>query len=86
MGDRDPGVGGGGDPGGDPGTTSNSTPASRSASALLAAAAEDERVAALEPDDAPARRAPRSISRALISSCGTDRVAMPGGRRLALPT
>ena len=35
-----------------PGTTSTSTPASRQKRELLAAAAEDERVAALEPHDA----------------------------------
>ena len=35
-----------------PGTTSNGTPAMRQRQCFLAAAAEDERVAALEPDDA----------------------------------
>ena len=52
MGDRDPGVGGGGDPGGDPGDDLELDPGLAQGLALLAAAAEDEGVAALEPDDA----------------------------------
>ncbi len=40
-----------------PGTTSNGTPAADERLGLLAAAAEHERVAALEADDEPAREA-----------------------------
>ncbi len=72
VGDRDPGVGGRGDPGGDAGDDLELDPGLAQRFALLAAAAEDERVAALQPHDAacPARAA--SISRSPISSCGTD--------------
>ena len=52
-----------------PGTTSNGTPAARSASGLLAAAAEDEGVAALEPHDGRGRRARARPARRSISSC-----------------
>ena len=52
MGDRDPGVGGRGDPGGDAGDDLELDPGRGQRLGLLAAAAEDERVAALEPDDA----------------------------------
>ena len=48
-----------------PGTTSKAMPASRSALRLLAAAAEHERVAALEAHDALAR--PRRARRAAAS-------------------
>ena len=51
-----------------PGTTSKRTPAAREGLALFAAAAEDEGVAALEADDAPAGAAPCSTSSALICS------------------
>ena len=64
VGDRDPGVGGGGDPGGDPGDDLELDPGRAQRLALLAAAAEDERVAALEPDDAPAR--PRRLDQPLV--------------------
>ena len=84
MGDRDAGVGGGGDAGGDPGHDLELDPGLAQRLALLAAAAEDERVAALEPDDALARAgAPRSAARS-ISSCGTDGAAgLPCRRRRA---
>ncbi len=52
VGDRDAGVGGGGDAGGDAGDDLELDPGDAQRLALLAAAAEDEGVAALEPDDA----------------------------------
>ena len=52
MGDRDAGVGGGGDPGGDAGDDLELDPGLAQRFPLLAAAAEDERVAALQPHDA----------------------------------
>ncbi len=55
VGDRDPGVGGGGDAGGHAGHDLELDPGLAQRLALLAAAAEDEGVAALEPDDALAR-------------------------------
>ncbi len=71
VGDRDAGVGGRGDPGGDPGDDLELDPGGAQRFALLAAAAEDERVAALQPHDAPPAFA-ASISRSPISSCGTE--------------
>ena len=52
-----------------PGTTSNATPASASASISSPPRAEDERVAALEPDDdaAGARVADHQVVNALLS-------------------
>ena len=52
MGDRDPGVGGRGDARGDPGNDLELDPGGGKRLGLLAAAAEHERVAALQPDDA----------------------------------
>ena len=71
VGDRDPRVGGGGDAGGHAGDDLELDPGGAQRLALLAAPPEDERVAALQADDAaPARAA--SISRSLISPCGTE--------------
>ena len=56
VGDRDPGVGGRRDAGGHPRHDLELDPGRAQRLALLAAAAEDERVAALEPHDALARR------------------------------
>ena len=56
MGDGDPRVGGRRDAGGDPRHDLELDPGRAQRFALLAAAAEDERVAALEPHDALARR------------------------------
>ena len=55
VGDRDAGVGRGGDPGGDAGDDLERDAGGGQRLGLLAAAAEDERVAALEPDDAAPR-------------------------------
>ena len=55
MGDRDAGVGRRGDAGGDAGDDLEGDAGLAQHLRLLAAAAEDERVAALEPHDAPAR-------------------------------
>ena len=75
MGDRDPGVGGGGDAGGDAGDDLEGDARRRQRLGLLAAAAEDERVAALEPDDD--LPLPRALDQQLrsISSWGTLAVA-----------
>ncbi len=54
VGHRDSRVGGGGDPGGDPGNDLELDPRLAQRLPLLAAAPEDERIASLEPDDAPA--------------------------------
>ncbi len=51
VGDRDAGVGGSGDPGGDPGDDLEGDAGVAQRLRLLAAATEDERVAALQPDD-----------------------------------
>ena len=55
-----------------PGTTSNGIPAARQRLGLLAAAAEHERVAALQSDDRLPRVAPRSTSSRSISSWDAD--------------
>ena len=72
VGDRDAGVGGRGDAGGDAGHDLELDPGRAQRFALLAAAAEDERVAALQPHHAAARPRAASISRSPISSCGTE--------------
>ena len=95
MGDRDPGVGGRGDAGGDPGHDLELDPGLAQRLALLAAAAEDERVAALEPDDALARAG--GLDQALVdlllrhrrwharAPCRRRRARRPRGRRRARP-
>ena len=76
MGDGDPGVGGCGDPGGDAGDDLELDPRRPQGLGFLAAAAEDEGVAALEADDAAAAPAPPRPSARSISSCST--AALPG--------
>ena len=66
-----PGVGGRGDAGGDAGHDLERDPVRRAGLRLLAAAAEDERVAALEAHDGLAGRARARRSRRSVSSCGT---------------
>ena len=72
MGDRDPGVGRRRrSPPSRPGTISKAIPAARSAQRLLAAAAEHERVAALQPHDRPARPGRARAAAPRSRSCGT---------------
>ena len=92
MGDRDPGVGRGGDSGGYARHDLELDPRRAQRLALLAAAAEDEGVAALEPDDPlagscgldqSARRSPPVGPRAARAPCRRRRARRPRGRRRA---
>ena len=76
MGDRDAGVGGGGDAGGDPRHHLELDPGLAQRFALLAAAAEDERVAALQPHHAlaGARRLDQPLADLLLRHRGHARL------------